>query len=513
VNQAAAGARSRPSLGLDARLALLALALTLVRLVAAARVHLTEDEAYYRLWSQHLALGYLDHPPMIAWWIRLGTLVCGDNPLGVRLVPVLASGFGTWLIGAVTRSLGGDARTAFRAALWYNAALTVGLGGLLALPDNPASLFWMLTLWALAWAWRRDEARWWAAAGVAAGLGTLSKYSALFLAPGVILWLACVPGGLVRLRRPGPWIAAALAGAIFALNVAWNAQNGWMTFSKQFGRVAGESLTPQHLLEFLATQALLLTPLIAWWAGRGMVRAWRGRRGPEGALALLPVATAVPFALYLALHSLHDRVQGHWPAPLFGALSICAAMAAAPQGDAPQGDRRNARWLRWLTPAIGYAVAAAALALAALPAPTPLGSKDPTLALRGWPAFARDVEQLRARTGAAWVGTESYGGYAQLAQEHAITTPLLQVIDRDRYRWVGDAQPDFTRPGLVVDIARRMKVQDVGRCFRRVTPVATLGRAGGLGHNQVYSAFLVSGPKRDVWIIGCPAEVRPGVWR
>ena len=60
--------------GRDARrgLVVLLLGLAVIRLAAAALVPLTEDEAYYRLWSQHLSLGYYDHPPMIAWWIRAG---------------------------------------------------------------------------------------------------------------------------------------------------------------------------------------------------------------------------------------------------------------------------------------------------------------------------------------------------------------------------------------------------------------------------------------------------------
>jgi 4-amino-4-deoxy-L-arabinose transferase-like glycosyltransferase len=62
------------------------LALLLVRLVAAAYTPLTFDEAYYWMWSKHLAGGYYDHPPMVAVVIRLGTLIAGDTELGVRLV-------------------------------------------------------------------------------------------------------------------------------------------------------------------------------------------------------------------------------------------------------------------------------------------------------------------------------------------------------------------------------------------------------------------------------------------
>jgi len=54
---------------------------------------------------------------------------------------------------------------------------------------------------------------------------------------------------------------------------------------------------------------------------------------------------------------------------------------------------------------------------------------------------------------------------------------------------------------------------DVLRCFTSVTPAGDIPRAGGPAPNQRYSAFLVAGPRRDVWIIGCPDEIAPGVWR
>ncbi len=492
-------------------LLLLVLALTAVRLVAAGNIHLTEDEAYYRLWAQHLQLGYLDHPPMIAWWIRAGETLFGDTPLGVRIAAVLASGVSSWLIGELARTLGADGRTAFRAALWYNATLTVGLGGMLAIPDAPASLFWAATLLALARFWRTRQAAWWLAAGLAAGLAVMSKYSALFLAPGVLLWLLAVPGGLAELRKPGPWAAAVIAAGVFAANIVWNAQNHWITFTKQFGRIAPHGVSPGHVAELIGEQLLLFTPLLAIFAALGVRQAWRERRDTAAVQLMLPVATSAPFAAYLLLHSLHDRVQAHWPVPLFGALALCAAVAAGSLGDG-----RLWKGLRVAAPALGFGVAAACFVLVASPTPL-LGRIDPTLALRGWPRFAADVEAVRARSGAAWVGTESYGVFSQLNDEPR-GAPLLELVERDRFWATDPGEPDFAKPGLVVDLSRRMKVADVMRCFRNVTPVADLTRAGGLdhralSHNQRYTAYLVSDPKRDVWIIGCPDEIAPGVWR
>ncbi len=487
---------------------LLALGVTVLRLVAAGSIHLTEDEAYYRFWAQHLQLGYHDHPPMIGWWVRAGQALFGDTPLGVRLAPSLATGFTTWLIADLTRRLGATRKTAFRAALWYNATLTICLGGMLAIPDVPASLFWAIALWTLARFWEGRNGAWWLATGLAAGLAVMSKYSGLFLAPGVLLWLLLVPGGRAELKRPWPWIAVLIAGLVFAPNIAWNAQNGWITFIKQFGRVAPHGLSLGFTAELLGAQFLLFTPIMAIYAGRGVWQAWRERGAEEGVRLILPVATSAPFAAYLLLHSLHDRVQGHWPAPLFGALAICAAVSAESFGKTLRG-----RVIRGLTPAVGYLTAAAAFAVMALPTPNFLGRYDPTIPLRGWPQFGRDVDALRIKTGAAWVGTESYGVYSQLNDENRTTAPLIALIERDRY-WASDpGKPDFSKPGMVLDLARREVRHDILRCFTSATYMGDLWRGGGSNHNQHYSAYLVSGPRRNIWILGCPAEVSPGVWR
>ena len=146
-------------------------------------------------------------------------------------------------------------------------------------------------------------------------------------------------------------------------------------------------------------------------------------------------------------------------------------------------------------------------------APRPRASSRLSRRSSGTSGSVRGFAGSRApRTGAAWVGTLSYGVYSQVQSERRLHAPLIEAVERDRY-WPTDPKPDFSRPGLIVDLSRRMKVEDVGRCFTRVTPAGGLTRAGGPAHNQRYTAFLVSGPKRDVWTQGCPDQIAPGVWR
>jgi len=490
-------ASERPN-GPPAWLFLFLLAVTAARLLAAAVIPLTEDEAYYRLWAQAPQLGYYDHPPMIAWWIGVGVGLMGDDPLGARLVPSLACGLSGLLIFDLARRLGADRATAARASVWYNATLLVGMGGALATPDAAATPFWVLTLWCLARTKEPKGEAWWLAAGAAGGLACLSKYSSLFIAPGVILWLAISPPGLASLRRPWPWAAAIIAGALFGLNLAWNADHHWVTLHKQFGRLAPHGLKPQYLAELLIGQFVLVNPLIAVFAIQGLRGPWRAGPEPGRLDTRLLLATGLPFVAYLTLHSLHDRVQAHWPAPVYPSLAIIASAAAAraPAGGWLEGLRRAAA-------PFGLGLSALAMAHLALPVTDIRGLNDPSGALRGWPAFARAVEQLRQARGAAWIGTLSYGAAAQL-DAAGPKAPVVEIAERDRYL-AGDAswRADLGRPGLLVDLKRRVNPETLRGCFALVEPVGELVRHQGASRLDRYAVFLVARPRRDVLAKGC----------
>jgi 4-amino-4-deoxy-L-arabinose transferase-like glycosyltransferase len=474
-----------------ARLALIAAVLVILalRLVLAAVLPLTEDEAYYRLWSEAPAFGYFDHPPMIAWMTWLGRQIVGDGALGVRLLPSVGCAVLSALVFDLARRLRCASATAARAVVWYNATLLVAAGGFLAVPDAPASVFWTACLCAAARAFERRSWAWWVGAGLCAGFAALSKYSSLFLGPGILLWLASSQAGRQALRSPGPWLALVAAAAVFAPNVAWNAGHHWLTFAKQFGRIAPRRFEPRYLAEFVVAQALLLNPVIAAFLARGARRSWGGLR--------LLAATSLPFVAYLALHSLHDRVQAHWPAPLYAPLAIIAAASAE-----RLGSRTWAR-LRAAAPAAGFALMLVALAYLALPMwGVPL-RLDPAAPLRDWPGFSRRVEALRERTGAAWIGPTSYGLTSQLLAQGAIHAPVMQISERDRWRDLATPLADPARPGLVIDLRRRIDMARLGRCFSQVIPLGDVVRAAPGEAGARYSAVLVNRARRNLEADGC----------
>jgi 4-amino-4-deoxy-L-arabinose transferase-like glycosyltransferase len=469
--------------------------LTAARLIAAAAIPLTEDEAYYRLWAMRPAFGYFDHPPMVAWWVAAGRLIGGDTPFGTRVVAALATTIVSVLIVDIGRSIGFTRKTAERAAIWYNATFLIGLGGGIVTPDAPATFFWTLTLWAVARAERSGVGVWWLAAGAAAGLATLSKYSALFIGPGLLLWLLWSPKGRAELRRPWPWLALLAAAAVFSPNVVWNAEHGWLSFTKQFSRVAPSRFTPLHVLDFPATQFVLLNPLIAIFAGVGLMDFdWRGRQG--WALLLLPLCIT-PFLAYLFLHSLHAGVQAHWPAPLYPAIALWAAWAADHRAIGVRlGMAKAVPWL-------GFVISAIIMLHLALPQTDYwIGKREPALPLRGWSTLANDVEALRVRQGAGWVGTLSYGTAVELLDQRKTTAPVIELIERGRYTFL-DAPPQPQGPGVVVELGRRIGDADLTTCFRDVLRLADLERGDPGKPGVHYRAYRVDRPVVDLIAQGC----------
>ena len=64
--------------------------LTVLRGIFAVSIELRVDEAYYWTWSKENVVSFLDHPPLIAWFVQLGTALFGDSNFGVRFPGLLA---------------------------------------------------------------------------------------------------------------------------------------------------------------------------------------------------------------------------------------------------------------------------------------------------------------------------------------------------------------------------------------------------------------------------------------
>src|SRR5919199_1373817 len=74
-----------------------------VTLALSGRYGFHRDELYYLAAGRHLALGYVDFPPIAPLLARFDELVFGTSLIGLRLLPALAGALIVVLTGLIAR--------------------------------------------------------------------------------------------------------------------------------------------------------------------------------------------------------------------------------------------------------------------------------------------------------------------------------------------------------------------------------------------------------------------------
>jgi 4-amino-4-deoxy-L-arabinose transferase-like glycosyltransferase len=377
---------------------------SLLRLAAAACLGLGNDEAYHFLYAAHLDLSYYDHPPMLAWVELLGLGASGltFSAIALRSGFILLAAGSTWLLWRIAGRWYGP-RAGFLAALALNLTGYYGLAaGTFALPDGPLLFFWLLTIDRLSLAIEQPQRlRAWVWVGVAWGCALLSKYHAIFLPAGTLLFLVLHRPMRRLLLTSGPYVAAAIGLSIFSPVLVWNARSGWASFLFQGGRaVGGFTPRPDYLAGAIAAQAAYLFPWI--WIPLAVLmvrqaRRWSWLESNHERLALC--LAVVPVGVF-TLVACFRPVLPHWG--LIGLVSLFPALGRSWQR---QFDDSPARTRRSLAGAAGFSVVL--LGLTVLEHHTGYFQKsgasslgfltartDPTGDLYGWDQVAGRLQQL-----------------------------------------------------------------------------------------------------------------------
>jgi 4-amino-4-deoxy-L-arabinose transferase-like glycosyltransferase len=483
------------------------LALVALRLVAAAWTPLTFDEAYYWMWSKHLAGGYYDHPPGVAAVIRLGTMIAGDTELGVRLVSILLALPMSWAVFRTASILFGGMRVAATATILLNVTLMAAVGTMIVTPDAPLLVASSFVLFFLAKVLETGRGAWWLAVGAAVGAALLSKYTALFFGPAIVIWLIVIP----KLRR---WLISLwlyLGGLvsllIFSPVILWNADHQWVSFIKQIGRARIEDFRAAFIGELIPTQIAFATPLVFILGAMGLHALARRNTGASAARVLIN-ATFWTIVAYFIWHSLHARVEANWFAPVYPAFAIAAAAAANLTRWEARPQRMVNFCLRWASP-VGILM----FALLIVQANTGLLTgyrRDATVRSVGvgWRELAAGIEAVRLRTGATCVLAPDYGTTSWLAFYLPKGTCVVQPAQR--IRWVNMPEPApalLAGKLLYVDEARPGGRPYLKDAYARVEPVAELPRKRGPLTIETYALDLLEGPKGEVLDRSPPPEL------
>jgi len=360
-------------------------------------------------------------------------------------------------------------------------------------------------LFALAKVLQTGRGAWWLAVGVATGAALLSKYTALFFGAAILIWLIAVP----KLRRwlISPWLylGGLVALLMFAPVILWNADHHWVSFIKQMGRARIEDFRPAFIAELIPTQIAFATPLVWILGAMGLYALFKRSSGALGARALINT-TFWTIVAYFIWHSLHARVEANWFAPVYPAFAIAAAVAA----NLTQWNARQQRMLdfclRWAAPT-GIVMFALLIVQANTGALTGY-RRDATVRSVGvgWRELAREIEAVRARTGASCVFAPDYGTTGWLAFYLPKGTCVAQ--QSQRIRWVNMPEPAASQlAGKLLYVHEVWPGDPLKEMFARVENVAEVPRKRGPLTIETYALDVLEGPKGEVFDRSQPPEL------
>lgn len=467
------------------------------------------DELYYLSCARHLALGYVDHPPLAPLLLAGVRATLGESLVAIRLLPALVGGATIVCAGLLARAWGGGRFAMCLAALCTAVApFMMIIGGYYSMNVLELLDWVVLLLLATRLVQRPFDPglSTWLAIGAAIGLGFLAKHTVVLVTGGLACGLALTP---VRasLRTRGPWLGAALALAIAAPHLVWEVRHGWPTleFYRQATALKNIRTSPGGvLLGQVMVLGVLSVPVagvgavallwsarlrpfrfagVAWWLLLGLLMLARSSRPDRiaGLAVALFAAGAVTWEAWLRAPAARAALAG---------LVLLGGVAFAPLG----------------LPLLPYDAAAAYAARAHVTpkierghsAPLPQWLADRT----GWESFLRDMRRVvrtlsPAERAHARIYVPDYGHFGALelrGPRHGLPPPIAP--HNSTYHWsVGHTDSDVL---VAVDLGPRM----LRRLFRDVRDAGVVTCDFCPSWRANMPVFVAKGPIRplsEVW--------------
>ena len=282
----------------------------LINVLQSIFTNLHADESYYWLYSKHLAWGFFDHPPMIAFMIHLGDLI-SHSELGVRLFVVLLSGL---TMAMIMNELNEKKDLVFLSVFMLSFPLVhTHIGGFLALPDTPLVFFTLLFYLAYRRFSEKPNLKLALLLAVVAAAMIYSKYHA-FLVLGLI-----VLSNLKLLKNKYFWVI--LAGALVLLlpHVLWQFDNHFPTF-KYHLHDRSKPFQLKYFFDNILNQLIMAGPLTGVLVFYSL-RKFRAGQDPFKRAVLFSIVGF--YALFFIL-SFWNRIEAHWTTAITPLLMIAS---------------------------------------------------------------------------------------------------------------------------------------------------------------------------------------------
>ena len=273
------------------------------------------------VWSRSLSLSYYEHPPMIAWLIRLITMIGGNTETALEVGSQLLT------ISIIALTYAGTSQIyGFKAALLTLLILCsmpyFTLGSIFLHITQPFLIFWLFALFLIIQFHKNNEKKWLIWIGITAGFGALSKYIMLLFYMGIFIHFLIYNKTRKRILNPWLYVAGLISLAIFTPVLLWNAQNEWISFRWQFGKGTSGADFGENTLAFTIGHMILFSP---FWTIMGCFGIWWVRDKLVYANHPDSIITVISFfpLLFFTLMSLKGTIADpHWANLAYLGISI-----------------------------------------------------------------------------------------------------------------------------------------------------------------------------------------------
>lgn len=272
----------------------------LINLFQAFFTPISEDEAYYWVWSQNLDWGYFDHPPMIAWWISTGYHLF-QNELGVRLLTVLLNGFSLYFLWKILLP---KTKQEFRLfVLIWGSVLVFNVFGFLATPDAPLLFFTIFYFYSLKKFLEKTSVFSTVLLGISfAGL-MYSKYHGI-----LVILFTLLPLWKLLWKNPKFYLSVLGSLVLYSPHIFWLIQNDFVPVHYHFlERSSDENFEFRKFFNYLGIYFLGAAPFLSYFIFNSVFR-FRSDQPFWKSICALAVFPGIFFFLSI----FKDNVQPQW---------------------------------------------------------------------------------------------------------------------------------------------------------------------------------------------------------
>lgn len=269
-------------------------------------MELSFDESYYWIYSEYLSWGYFDHPPMVALFIKAGTLIFGNTELGVRFFFNLAMCLSIYLIYFLA-----DKKHTLTVILFSLSMPLLYFAGLFALPDTPLLLFSLLFFLCLKNYLKECSLQNTVLLALTIAAMFYSKYHGLLI---VLLTVVAYPKFL---KQKTFWFCAFLVTILFMPHMWWQYKHDFVSFKFHLTGRAEKHFEIGNILDYLGGQIALMGLTLVPLFFLNLRRINRSKPFER-----IMFFNSLGFLLFLFALSFRNQIEANWSVTCGAALII-----------------------------------------------------------------------------------------------------------------------------------------------------------------------------------------------